>query len=97
MMKIKNLEQADFGTLCICAVRYCQGRQSYMPDLVRSIVTPLLPEISDKDLDIMIEDCKFQENMNLYGDDHIDKPGWIQWKATLLAEKNSRHRIGGSE
>lgn len=28
MMKVE-IEQEDFGALCICAIRYCQGRQTY--------------------------------------------------------------------
>lgn len=87
---ISRLEKEDFGTLAICAVRYCHGRQTYMPDLVRSIVRPHLKELSDKDLNVMIEDCDFQERMNLYGDERIDKLGWLRWKADLIAERERR-------
>ncbi len=87
---IKNITQEDFGTLCICAIRYCHGRQTYMPDLVRGIIVPRLPDLSDKDLGVMINDCDYQERFNLYGDERIDKPGWIRWKDTLLAEKQRR-------
>ena len=89
-MKIKNITQDDFGTLCICAIRYCQGRQTYMPGLVREIVVPHLPEISDKDLKVMLEDCEYQERMQLWGDQLIDKPGWIRWKEILMVEKKRR-------
>ena len=87
---IKNITQENFGTLAICAIRYCQGRQTYMPDLVRTIIVPHLPEISDKDLNVMLEDCAFQERMNLYGDERIDKPGWIRWKEILEVERKRR-------
>lgn len=87
---IKNITAEDFGTLAICALRYCQGRQTYMPSLVRSIIAPHLPDISDKDLGVMIEDCRFQEQTNLFGDPLIDKPGWIRWRELLLAEKQRR-------
>lgn len=89
-MKVK-LEQDDFGTLCIAAIRYCHGRQTYMPSLVQEIIHPHLNELSDKDLDVMIEDCNFQEKCHLYGDERIDKPGWLVWKKTLLAEKERRN------
>ena len=89
---IKNITQEDFGILAICAIRYCQGRQSYMPDLVRRILIPHLPDISDKDLGVMINDCEFQKDMNLYGDERIDKPGWLWWKELLLAEKEQRSK-----
>ena len=68
----------DLGTLCICAIRYCMGRQTYMPDLVRGIVRPLLPKLSDKDIGVLHDDCLFQERMLLWGDEQIDKPGWIK-------------------
>ena len=85
-----NISQEDFGTLCICAIRYCHGRQTYMPDLVRSIVRPHLQELSDKDLAVLIDDCDFQARMHLYGDERIDKPGWLKWAEELRAEKERR-------
>ena len=87
---IKNITPTDFGTLAICAIRYCHGRQTYMPSLVQEIVGRHLTEISDKDLQVMIDDCDFQEKFKLYGDERIDKPGWLRWKDTLLAEKQRR-------
>lgn len=86
-----TLNQEDFGTLCICAIRYCQGRESYMPDLVRDIISPHLEELSDKTIYVMIQDCDFQKRMHLYGDPTIDKPGWIKWEQELLKEKARRN------
>ena len=85
-----RLEKDDFGVLAICAIRYCHGRQTYMPDLVRGIIKPHLKEFSDKDLNVMIEDCDFQERMHLYGDERIDKPGWIKWREELIVERERR-------
>lgn len=93
---IKNITPTDFGTLAICAIRYCQGRQTYMPDLVKGIVAPHLPELSDKDLQVMINDCEYQARYDLYGDSRIDKPGWVRWKELLLAEKQ-RRTVRGNE
>lgn len=87
-MKVE-IDQEDFGTLCICAVRYCQGRRTYMPSLVREIVTLHLPELSDKDIGVMVDDCGFQRRMNLYGD-KIDLPGWLEWEQLLLNEQKKR-------
>lgn len=80
----------DFGTLCICAIRYCHGRQTYMPGLVRDIIRPHLAELNDNTLAVMIEDCGFQRRMKLYGDVLIDLPGWLTWEQELLAEKERR-------
>jgi len=81
-----EMQEQDLGTLCICAVRYCQGRETYMPDLVRCIVRPLLQQISYRDLKVMFDDCEFQRKFNLYGDEKIDKPGWLKWKQELKEE-----------
>lgn len=87
---IKNITPTDFGTLAICAIRYCQGRMTYMPELVRDIIAPHLSDLSDKDLAVMINDCDYQKRFRLYGDERIDKPGWLRWKELLLAEKQRR-------
>ena len=88
-MKI-DMEEDDFGTLCICAIRYCHGRQTYMPSLVQGIVGAHLKEISDKDLHVMLEDCDFQERFHMYGDEKIDKPDWLKWRDRLVKEKERR-------
>lgn len=88
-MKI-SMEQEDLGTLCICAIRYCQGRQTYMPSLVQGIVREHLSELSDRDIHVMLGDCRLQDNKNLYGDPNIDKPNWLRWKEDLLAEQRRR-------
>ena len=80
----------DFATLCICAIRYCHGRQTYMPSLVQGIVGEHLHEFSDRDLEVMISDCDYQERFNLYGDEIIDKPSWLAWKDRLLKERERR-------
>lgn len=86
-----RLEPEDFGTLCICALRYCHGRQTYMPGLVRQIIRPHLTELSYRDLSVMIDDCDFQRRFNLYGDPMIDKPGWIEWEQELMRERERRN------
>ena len=85
-----QMNETDFGTLAICAIRYCQGRMTYMPDLVRKIVRPYLQTMQDRDIIVMLRDCKFQEEMNLYGDEKIDKPDWLRWKADLEKEAERR-------
>lgn len=90
-MKV-DIDQKDFGTLCICAIRYCHGRQSYMPSLVLGIVWSHIGEISDNDLNIMIQDCDYQRKFDLYGDERIDKPGWLEWEQFLKDEKERREQ-----
>lgn len=89
-----DFDADDLGTLCICAIRYCMGRKTYMPSLVHGIVMPLLPFLSDRDISVMIDDCDFQKKFSLYGDDIIDKPGWLYWETTLKNEQQRRINNG---
>ena len=91
--KTYKLKQDDFGTLCICAIRYCQGRQTYMPSLVREIIAPHLSELSDKDIQVMINDCSYQRRYDLYGDEWIDKKGWLDWEQLLIQEQKRRNDV----
>ena len=88
-MKI-NVDDQDFGTVCVCALRYAMGRMTYMPDLVRGFVRPLLPKLTDKTIGTMIQDCEFQARTNMWGDEIIDKPGWVKWEMELRAEQARR-------
>lgn len=85
-----KINEENFSTLAICAIRYCHGRMTYMPSLVRDIVRPHLKELSDRNLRVLIDDCRFQETMDQYGDERIDKPGWLEWRKELLDEQNRR-------
>ena len=65
-----------------------------MPDLVRSIVRPLLLKLMDKTIHVMAEDCKFQKEAELYGDENIEQPGWLKWKQEIQEEKERRKNHG---
>lgn len=96
-MKI-DISKDDFGTLCICAIRYCHGRQTYMPSLVQKIVRMHLREVSDNDLKVMLDDCRMQEDMPyLYGHERIDKPGWFEWRKAVEAELERRSEQKGEK
>lgn len=85
-----KISKEDFATLCICAIRYCQGRKTYMPSLVQGIVRNNFDYIPDNYFDIMLRDCDFQRDMELYGDEQIDKPGWLRWEQDLKDEIRRR-------
>ena len=88
-MKAIELTPESFGTLAICAIRYCHGRQTYMPGLVQEIVRGHLKELSDKDLQVMSNDCEDMREYD-YGDPRIDKPGWLAWRKALEDELERR-------
>ena len=60
------------------------------------IVKPFLPVLSDKDIDVIVEDCKRQRQFDLYGDDLVDKPEWLSWEKTVLAEQRKRIEIANT-
>ena len=84
-----KIDSDDFGILAVCAIRYCQGRQTYMPSLVQGIVRSHISEVTDKDLQVMINDCDSQASWGNYGSD-FDKAGWLEWRRMLLEEQQKR-------
>lgn len=77
-----DISQDDFGTLCICALRYCHGRKTYMPSLVQQIVKAHFSDLSDNDLKIIADDKRWQWQMELWGDP-CDKTDWENFYKAL--------------
>lgn len=88
-MKI-DISQEDFGTLCICALRYCHGRQTYMPIIVQNIVMGHFKDLSDVALEIIADDEQFQSDMNLFGDmcDEVDWKNFYQMLRKWQTERS---------
>ena len=87
--KPKQIDE-DFGTIFICAVRYCFGRQTYMPSLVQDFVCRNFKHLNDNDLQVMVDDINFAEQINQLGDERIDKPGWLKFREKINSELESR-------
>ena len=83
-----TLDNEDFGILAVCAIRYCRGRQTYMPSLVRRIVKGHISELSDKELQVLINDCEY----TLKWEDEIEPKEWAEWKDMLIAEQERRKK-----
>ena len=77
----------DFGTICICAVRYALGRETYMLSLVQQFVIRNLNLIDGYSLAVMVRDVKEAPS---YGNETIDKPGWMNFLAVLKKELKDR-------
>lgn len=88
-MKI-DISQEDFETLCINALRYCHGRQTYMPGLMQEIVLAHLKDLGDRGIDIILQDRKYQEDLAMWGDERIDKPGWMKFYEQVAIERVKR-------
>ena len=87
--KLKQTD-GDFGTICVCAVRYCFGRQTYMPSLVQDFVCRNFKYLNDNELKVMADDIKFAEQINWLGDERIDKPGWLKFRERINSELEKR-------
>ena len=61
-----------------------------MPSLVQRIVREHFGDLSNKDICVMLNDCDTQSAMQLFGDDRIDKPGWLKWREDLETEREKR-------
>lgn len=77
----------DFQSLCICAVRYCIGRQSYMPGLIQAYLTPMLDLLQQNTLCVMSHDIT---TAGYWGDEKIDKPGWMKFLEDINTEIERR-------
>ena len=77
-----EISQEDFGTLCICALRYCHGRRTYMPELVQSIVRTHFRDLSERDLQVITDDKEHQYQLGLWGDP-CDKVEWDEFYKAL--------------
>ena len=97
----------DFGIICLCAMRYAIGRQSYMPSLVQDYIREHIKEVYSGTIEIMIRDIdeadritehRTQEGHILMfdglGDTKIDRPGWERFR-TFLREKLKEKKDAG--
>ena len=85
-----DIKDKDFGALLICAVRYCLGRQTYMPGLIIGYITPLLQRISDNTLRCMETDLSQPDLYGGFGDKKIDEPIWIKFRCDIQEEIQKR-------
>ena len=89
-----DIKDKDFGALLICAVRYCLGRQTYMPELIIDYITPLLPHISDNTLRCIETDLSHPKLYGGFGHEKIDEPIWIKFRCNVQEEIQRRKEKG---
>lgn len=77
-----DIDRDDFATLCICALRYCHGRRSYMPSLVRSIVKAHFKDLDSADLLIMADDGQWETEVGTFAGT-CEEEGWRVFYKTL--------------
>ena len=85
-----------FGTICLCALRYALGRQSYMPGIVQDFIRSHINEIDQSSIKVMLRDIEEADRIRTYisnsgdsividglGDTRIDRPGWERLREFL--------------
>lgn len=83
------MEGTAFSAILICAVRYCLGRRTYMPELVTEWIESQYNsgkiKIDKNDLRIMLEDIENHERKYSLGDS-CDIIIWYKFKRFLKRE-----------
>lgn len=85
-----------FGTICLCALRYALGRQTYMPSIVQDFIKAHISEIDQSSIKVMLRDIEEADRIRTYisnsgdsividglGDTKIDRPGWERLREFL--------------
>lgn len=88
-----------FGIICLCALRYALGRQTYMPGIVQDFIQAHISEIDQSSIKVMIRDIDEADRIRTYtsksgksgdtvimdglGDTKIDRPGWERLREFL--------------
>lgn len=68
----------DFESVLICALRYCLGRQTYMPSIIIAFVRPMLSALSIRALSVIVRDIENAKGgVHGLGDPNIDEPLWL--------------------
>lgn len=86
----------DMGAVLNCAVRYCLGRQTYMPSLVASFIQRHPEFINAKTKAVMLNDIReadfvreatYADGKLLrhdgLGDPFVDRPMWLKFEEWL--------------
>lgn len=100
----------DFGTICLCAMRYALGRETYMPGLVQDYIRGHIGEIYSGTVEIMIRDIDEADKITEHtmpdghilkfdglGDTKIDRPGWERFRAFLREKLKEKNNAGQRE
>ena len=78
-------KENDMDVLCVCAVRYCRDRETYMPDLVQEIVMRHIEELSERTLETLLLECEEERHHSSH-----DEKIWMDFEKSIRAEKERR-------
>lgn len=87
---IYDAEDSDFGSLVICAIRYCMGRRTYMPSTIIGVVTPIIAKLDTNTLRCIDRDLSEPAIYGGLGDEKIDEPLWLNFHSLIKEEIQNR-------
>lgn len=50
------MKDDDYGIICLCALRYCFGRRTYMPSLVMNYIKKNWKDFTEKDQNLFLKE-----------------------------------------
>ena len=92
-----DVKDDNFGAVLNCAVRYCLGRQTYMPRLVCDFIRPLLPELSNKAIWCFQKDIKDHQSYGYSFGADFDERMWMDFYHAVEEEQKRREQLTGRE
>ena len=87
-------ENAEFGMIVICAIRYAIGRMTYMPSVVCEFTLRYLPMLDSKTIYVMIRDITETMERCEGAGKLADSELWLNLKAKAEKEKARRQSEG---
>lgn len=85
-------EDAEFGMIVTCAIRYAIGRMTYMPSVVCEFTLQYLQMLDSKTIYVIIRDIT--ETMERWQGELADSELWLNLKAKAEEEKARRQSEG---
>ena len=89
---IVEIDKDSFFVLCLCALRYCEGRRTYMPHWIQSIVLAHKDCFDYNNIRTILSEEEFQEDCSLWGDD-CDRKDWEDFYKEMRKELHDRFGV----
>ena len=87
MSKLLDPHDDNVGAVLECAVRYALGRKTYMVSVVTGVISPIVPDLSNKTLLLLEREIVKHERFF----DSTDRKEWIPLRDNLRREIDKRN------
>ena len=90
--KIKiDPDDFGFGAVLVCAVRYCIGRQTYMPHTICGYIRGIFPALTDETLEAFIRDIEAHRKHGGSFGMYFDEEMWLKFLDDAKKEMEGRN------